>query len=71
MSIRRIISLGLTGVFALVLAGCDGGGLKEGIPENVDMNKKYTPEAAVGGMSPKDFTSKKAKAVDSPAPDAK
>ena len=74
MLVRRIISLGLTGVFALVLAGCDNsGGLKPGIPESVDLNKKFTPDAGIGGMSPNDFTSKKAKAVTSPtpAPDAK
>lgn len=71
MLVRRIISLGLTGIFALVLAGCDSGGLKEGVPDNVDMNKKFTPDAAVGGMSPKDFSSKKAKAVTPPPANAK
>lgn len=75
MLVRRMISLGLTGVFAIVLAGCDGGGdLKEGVPQNIDMAKSYTPPVAVGNMSPKDFTTKKAKAANAtpaPAPDAK
>lgn len=77
MLVRRMISLGLTGVLAIVLAGCDGGGdLKEGVPQNIDMAKSYTPAATVGTMSPKDFTTKKAaakaaNATPTPAPDAK
>lgn len=51
---RSVIgSVGAALLFGLL--GCDGGGdLKEGVPENVDMTKNYTPAAALPTMDPKD-----------------
>lgn len=51
---RRLAFLAvLTPFLALFAAGC-GGGVKEGVPDNVDMNKTYPPMAQplTGSMSP-------------------
>lgn len=46
--------MGAALVLPLALTGCDGGGdLKEGVPENIDMTKDYSPKIDMPGMSPK------------------
>lgn len=63
----------LTGVLSLALfvSGCGGAsGIEEGVPK-VDMNKTYTPPAAVNTMSPKDYSKAKSSrkaAAATPAP---
>ncbi len=59
---RRLAFLALlVPALSLLSTGC-GGGVKEGIPENVDMNKTYPPMAQplTGTMSP-DIAKKAAK----------
>ena len=71
MSARRIIFFGVSCAFGLVLSGCDGGGISEGVPEKVDMTKTYTPDAALPKMTPKDMMKSRAADAKNAAEDAK
>ena len=56
----------------IAIGGCGGGGLSEGVPENVDLNKQYTPPGKVGMITPGDqqkaiAAQKKAAAAAAPA----
>jgi hypothetical protein len=53
MRVRARLAVTTLGVAALLLGGCDGGGMSEGIEEKVDMSKDYTPKVDMPGMSPK------------------
>jgi hypothetical protein len=64
---RRLAFLALlVPALSLLSTGC-GGGVKEGIPENVDMSKSYAPMAQplTGSMSP-DMAKKGAKSSSQP-----
>lgn len=50
---RRLVCLAmLLGPLTLFSAGCGGGAAEEGMPEDVDMSKDYTPPVEMPGMSP-------------------
>jgi hypothetical protein len=54
---RMIQSIGMVtilgGFLAIAASGCGGSGVEEGVPENIDFNKDYTPQVDMPGMSPK------------------
>ena len=51
---RRSFCLSGFGLVALFACGCDdAGSLKEGVPQDVDMTKSYTPNIEMPGMSKK------------------
>lgn len=51
--VGRLAPAALAVAFSLGLAGC-GGGIEEGLPQDIDMTKDYTPAAPVGMMKPDD-----------------
>lgn len=58
----------LAALLLISLSGCGGSPMEEGVPQNVDMSKNYSPSVPVGPIRPGDV--KKAKASPA-APDAK
>ena len=56
-----VVSLSLT---TAAFQGCGGGELKEGMPDDIDMTKDYSPEAAAG---PFDFRQMQKDAAKKPA----
>lgn len=50
-----VFGLGIAFLSNVVLSGC-GGGIKEGIPDDVDMTKDYSPQVEMPGMDRKKAT---------------
>ena len=58
---KKFTSLALASTLFMSVIGCDGGGVEEGVPKDVDMTKSYSPAIPVGPISAKDIAKGKAK----------
>lgn len=60
---RKLVLFGVVGMASVALSGCGASpSLDEGVPQNVDMKKDYSPPVPLPTMTPKDMAKGKERA---------